>query len=223
MNGPLPSYLLFDLDGTLLDSLPGIAFSVREACRNVGLPEPKINLRSLLGPPIRIILSQAVETDDPALVDQLEQAFRTSYDTDGWRKTSCFDGVRDTLVMMKGGAHRLFVVSNKPRHISMKILEREGLLPLFEQIYTRDSRTPACTKQQMLHEFLSEYGVSASDCLMVGDTMEDATAAAAVGIGFAYMTHGYGELAAPPSIPIAYKLDSFSQFLQLMTEEPVRD
>ena len=223
MNGPLPSYLLFDLDGTLLDSLPGIAFSVREACRKVGLPEPKINLRSLLGPPIRIILSQAVGTDDPALVDQLEQAFRTSYDTEGWRKTSCFDGVQDTLVMMKAGGHRLFVVSNKPQHISLKILEREGLLPLFERIYTRDSRTPACTKQQMLHEFLSEYGVSASDCLMVGDTMEDATAAAAVGIGFVYMTHGYGELAQSPPFPIAYKLDSFSQFLQLMTQEPVRD
>jgi phosphoglycolate phosphatase len=223
MNGPLPSYLLFDLDGTLLDSLPGIAFSVREASRKVGLPEPKINLRSLLGPPIRIILSQAVGTHDPALVDQLEQAFRTSYDTEGWRKTSCFDGVQDTLVMMKAGGHRLFVVSNKPRPISLKILGREGLLPLFERIYTRDSRTPACTKQEMLHELLSEYGVSASDCLMVGDTMEDAAAAAAVGIGFVYMTHGYGELAQSPSIPIAYKLDSFSQFLRLMTQEPVRD
>ena len=223
MNGPLPSYILFDLDGTLLDSLPGIVFSVREACRMVGLPEPKINLRSLLGPPIRIILSQAVGTDDPALIDRLEQAFRTSYDTEGWRKTSCFDGVQDTLVMMKAGGHRLFVVSNKPRHISLKILEREGLLPLFEGIYTRDSRTPACTKQKMLREFLCEYGASSADCLMVGDTMEDATAAAAAGIGFIYMTHGYGELAQTPSIPIAYKLDSFSQFLQLMTQEPVRD
>ena len=189
----------------------------------VGLPQPKINLRSLLGPPIRTILSRAVATDDPALMDQLEQAFRTSYDTEGWRKTSCFDGAQATLGMMKAGGHRLFVVSNKPRHISLKILEREGLLPLFERIYTRDSRTLARTKQEMLHEFLSEYGVSSSDCLMVGDTMEDATAASAAGIGFVYMTHGYGELGQTLSIPIAYKLDSFSQFLQLMTQEPVRD
>ena len=223
MNGPLPSYILFDLDGTLLDSLPGIVFSVREACRMVGLPEPKINLRSLLGPPIRTILSRAVANDDLALMDQLEQAFRSSYDTEGWRKTSCFDGAQATLGMMKAGGHRLFVVSNKPRHISLKILEREGLLPLFEGIYTRDSRTPACTKQKMLREFLCEYGASSADCLMVGDTMEDATAAAAAGIGFIYMTHGYGELAQTPSIPIAYKLDSFSQFLQLITQEPVRD
>jgi len=223
MNGPLPSYILFDLDGTLLDSLPGIAFSVQEACRMVGLPQPKINLRSLLGPPIRTILSRAVATDDPALMDQLEQAFRTSYDTEGWRKTSCFDGAQATLGMMKAGGHRLFVVSNKPRHISLKILEREGLLPLFERIYTRDSRTLARTKQEMLHEFLSEYGVSSSDCLMVGDTMEDAMAAEAVGIGFVYMTHGYGEWTATRSIPIAYKFDRFSQFLPLMTQEPVRD
>src|ERR1700721_2374605 len=213
MNPPLASCILFDLDGTLLDSLPGIAFSVQEACRMVGLPEPKINLRSLLGPPIRTILSRAVAADDPALMDQLEQAFRTSYDNEGWRKTSCFDGAQATLGMMKAGGHRLFVVSNKPRQISLKILEREGLLPLFERIYTRDSRTPACTNKEMLRQFLSEYDVSSPACLMVGDTMGDATAPAAVGMGFVYMTHGYGELAQSPSLPIAYKLDRFPQFL----------
>jgi phosphoglycolate phosphatase len=223
MNGSLPPFILFDLDGTLLDSLPGITFSVREAFRMVGLLEPKTDLRSLLGPPIREILARAVQTDDPALIDLLEQAFRVSYDSEGWRKTSCFAGAKETLGMMQEAGYRLFVVSNKPRHISLKILEREGLLPLFEQIYTRDSRAPACTKSEMLQIFLSEYDVPSRDCLMVGDTMEDAIAAAASGIGFACMTHGYGELTPTPSIPIAYKFDGFSQFLQLVAQEPVRD
>jgi phosphoglycolate phosphatase len=224
MIGTVASCILFDLDGTLLDSLPGIAFSVQEACRMVGLPAPETDLRSLLGPPIRTILSRAVATDDPVLLDQLEQAFRTSYDNEGWRQTSCFDGAQAALEVMKAEGSRLFVVSNKPRHISLRLLEREGLLQLFERIYTRDSRTPAYhSKHEMLREFLNDYGVSSSDCLTVGDTMEDATAAAAAGIGFVYMTHGYGEWAQTPSTPIAYKADSFSQFLQLMTQEPVRD
>jgi phosphoglycolate phosphatase len=217
MNGFLPNCIMFDLDGTLLDSLPGIAFSVNQACQMVGVPEPKIDLRSLLGPPIRTILSRAVATDDPELLQRLEQAFRTSYDTEGWRRTSCFDGVQAGLERMKAGEHRLFVVSNKPRDISLRILERERLLQLFERTYTRDSRTPAYTsKAEMLCEFLSEYRVSRSDCVMVGDTMEDAAAAASAGISFVYLTHGYGEVAERPSHPIAHKLDTFSQFLHLM-------
>lgn len=223
MSGSLPSNILFDLDGTLLDSLPGIAFSIHEACREVGLPEPKINLRRLLGPPIRIILSQAVATTDAAVIDPLEKAFRNSYDNHGWRKTRCFDGAKAALQTMKAGAHRLFVVSNKPRAVSLRILEREELLPFFEKIYSRDSSALVLSKEEMLHGFLSDYGVSPQDCLMVGDTIEDATAAASAGIGFAFMTHGYGELASTPSVPVTHRFDSFSQFLPLMTEEPVRD
>ena len=224
MNGSLPSCILFDLDGTLLDSLPGIAFSVQEACRTVGLPQPKINLRSLLGPPIRAILSGVAPTDDPVLLDQLEQAFRTSYDTEGWLKTSCFEGAKAALEIMKAEGHRLFVVSNKPRHISLRILEREGLVQFFERVYTPDSRAPAySSKHEMLLEFFNEYGVSPLDCLMVGDTMEDAAAAATAEVEFVYMTHGYGDVAETHSFPVAYKLDSFSQFFRLSAEEPVSD
>lgn len=220
----LPNCLLFDLDGTLLDSFPGIAFSVGKAFHAAGLPEPKIDLRELLGPPIRTILSHAVPTDDPVLLDRLEQAFRISYDTEGWRKTSCFEGAKAALETMKAEGHRLFVVSNKPRHISLRILEREGLVQFFERVYTPDSRAPAySSKHEMLLEFFNEYGVSPLDCLMVGDTMEDAAAAATAEVEFVYMTHGYGDVAETHSFPVAYKLDSFSQFFRLSAEEPVSD
>ena len=220
----MPKCLLFDLDGTLLDSLPGIAFSIRQACRSVGLPEPNIDLRTLLGPPIRTILSNAVPTDDPALLDRLEQDFRASYDSEGWLKTSCFDGASEALAAIHAEGRRLFVVSNKPRHISVRILEREGLLALFEQIYTRDSRAvPWCSKAEMLAALLNEHCILSSDCLMVGDTMEDAAAAASAGINFAYMTHGYGQLEDTRSVTVSIKLDSFSQFLTLIRKEPVLD
>ena len=216
MRNRLPKYLLFDLDGTLLDSLPGIAFSVHQACREIGLPQPAADLRNLLGPPIRTIFSRAVGTDDPNLLDLLEQSFRASYDNEGWRKTSCFEGAHSALGRMKAEGHQLFVVTNKPKHIAVRILEREGLLLFFEKIYTRDSRTPAfASKDEMLGEFLANYGASSGDCLMVGDTVEDAAAASAVKIEFIYMNHGYGRAAELQPFPVAYRLDNFSQFLQL--------
>lgn len=217
----LSKCVFFDLDGTLLDSLPGILHSVQQACQSLGLPKPGIDLRPFLGPPIRSILSKAVGTDDPSLLDRLESSFRASYDSGGWLKTACFDGAAETLAAMQTQGHRLFVVSNKPRHISLAILDRVGLLPLFEYIYTRDSRTPPWTsKDEILIGFLRENGVQSSDCLMVGDTMEDAEAAAAAGMNFVFMNHGYGQLRNTHSY---YVLDNFSQFAALINQEPVLD
>jgi phosphoglycolate phosphatase len=218
MSFKLPKCVLFDLDGTLLDSLPGIAFSVAEACRTVGLPAREINLRSLIGPPIRTIFSRALETQEAELLDRLEKAFRISYDSEGWQKTPCYPGAREVLQQMRAAGRRLFVVSNKPRHISIRILEREGVLGLMELVYTRDSRVPAyASKQEMLGILLEEHQLRPCDCVMIGDTMEDVTASAANGIEILFMEHGYGE--ALPTHPIRLRLRSFYEFQPMLATE----
>jgi phosphoglycolate phosphatase len=214
----IPLCVLFDLDGTLLDSLPGIVFSINHACRAVGLPEPLIDLRSLLGPPIRAILATAAPAADAALLDRLEAAFRSIYDSEGWQMASCFPGARDALHALKAGGHRLFVVSNKPRHIALRSLERESLLPVFERIYTRDSRRPPYTsKSEILQSLLADHQLSPSDCLMVGDTMDDINASAANQIAAAFMEHGYGQLSA--DVPVSFRLRSFADFLPSLSME----
>lgn len=221
MNFQIPPCVLFDLDGTLLNSLPGIAHSVNYACRVVGVPEPHVDLRCLLGPPIRSILSKAVPTNDASLLDRLEKTFRCNYDTEGWQKSSCYEGAREALEAMRANGHQLFVVSNKPRHISLRILEFETLLPLFERIYTRDSRRPPyASKAEMIQGFLSDYGKSSSECLMVGDTMDDITAAAANQMAAAFMQHGYGTV--PSDVPVKLRLRSFSDFLACLAMEEAR-
>jgi phosphoglycolate phosphatase len=77
----LPRFLLFDLDGTILDSLPGISYSVQQAFDVCGLPLPDCQLRSMIGPPIRTILSLAGQVTNTAVLDALEQAFRRIYDS----------------------------------------------------------------------------------------------------------------------------------------------
>ena len=224
MNHEFPRCILFDLDGTLVDSLPGIEYSVRKSFAACNLAAPVANLRHLIGPPIRTILSSAGNITDERALDCLEREFRASYDREGWLKSACFPYVHQVLRNLNEHGHRLFVVSNKPRHISLRVLEKEEVLNLFEAVLTRDSRSPGFAgKDEMIEALLRERSIRPDQCLIVGDTSDDAQAAAALGIPFVWMTHGYGTLSQGTSSPVAYVLDGFSQFLTLMTKEPVLD
>lgn len=206
--------VFFDLDGTLLDSLPGIRYSAQGAFAACGLARSDVDLRGLIGPPIRTILSRMSRGADETELDALEQAFRASYDSEGWKKTPHYPGAAEVLRAMRQQGKRLFVVSNKPRHISTRILEAEGTLALFDEVVTRDSRTPAYTgKLEMMVPLLRKWEVAAGDCLMVGDTIEDAEAASHLGILFCLMTHGYGDVPEGSTVPVAFRFDHFSQLM----------
>jgi phosphoglycolate phosphatase len=214
----LPQYLLFDMDGTLLDSLPGIAYSIKTALDAAGLPEFTFDLRQLIGPPIRTILSRVAKTDDPALLDTLERHFRASYDSEGWRISAIYPGASDVLRAMKKSGHILFIVTNKPLHISTKAIEAMGIASLFERIYTRDSNTPPyASKADILHALLTDQHLSPQDCAMVGDTMEDANAAAMHTMNFIFMEHGYGAISS--AHPVMLRLASFSEFMPYLAVE----
>jgi phosphoglycolate phosphatase len=217
----LPEALLFDLDGTLLDSLPGIRHSAEAAFKACGLAMGEVEMRPLIGPPIRTILARmAAKQPDEQDLDDLVQAFRWSYDTEGWRMTPHYAGAAELLREMRARGRRLFVVSNKPRHIAVRILEAGGTLRLFAEIVTVDSREPRyADKQEMLGYLLRKWELRPGECLMIGDTTEDALAASAVGIEFCLMTHGYGDVPAGSAIPVAFRIDHFSQLMPVLEQE----
>ncbi len=204
-NFRLPGVILFDLDGTLLDSLPGIEHAILEAFSVCGLEVGERNLRSLIGPPIRTILSRMCSPADSATeqqLDQLEHAFRRNYDDLGWRRTAHFPDVVEVLRQLSSHGKRLFIVSNKPRQVSLKILEAEGTVGLFEDIVTRDTRRPHYeSKQEMIASLVESKRLQPANCLMVGDTMEDGEAAAHTGMPFCLVTYGYGDVPFESSIP----------------------
>jgi phosphoglycolate phosphatase len=217
--------VLFDLDGTLLDSLPGIEYSARAAFTACRLAVGEVELRKLIGPPIRTILARmalahATGGLSEEQLDRLVQAFRASYDSEGWKRTPLYAGAAELLRELRAGGWRLFVVSNKPRPISLRILEAGGMLGLFEEIVTLDSRKPAYSgKREMMHSLMERHGLDAQECLMVGDTMEDAEAASETGMPFCLMTHGYGDVPEGSAVPVAFRFAHFSELMPARRQE----
>jgi phosphoglycolate phosphatase-like HAD superfamily hydrolase len=96
-----------------------------------------------------------------------------------------------------------------------------GIAAYFEQMYTRDSvEPPYASKADILRALLADHQLAAVDCVMVGDTMEDAGAAALHKISFIFMEHGYGELSRAQ--PVLLKLSSFSELMPFLAVENVQ-
>jgi phosphoglycolate phosphatase len=197
--------VIFDLDGTLVDSLPGIAFSAIHALNECGMPAPECHIRPLIGPPIRSILS--VLAGDPAAekLDALEQAFRRSYDSEGWTRTVLYDGARELLTALAASGRRSFLVTNKPQNPTARILDHFGLRRYFTAIVSRDSASPSFPcKAAMLQFVLDRHGLQNSDCVLVGDTEEDCSAGEQAGVPVIIVSHGYGDFPSDtPHTPAA--------------------
>src|SRR5205823_5753754 len=187
--------VLFDLDGTLVDSLPGIEFSVDCSLAECNGPQQHRDLRPLIGPPIRSILQQLAPDADNQQLSALEQAFRTSYDSEGWRKTVLHDGALETLTRLRMAGLGLFLVTNKPLTPTQKILDALGIAGFFTDVLCRDCKTPPFqSKQEMLQDIISAHRLSPAACIYVGDSFEDFRAASEAGLPVALVAHGYGAL-----------------------------
>jgi phosphoglycolate phosphatase len=212
------NHVLFDLDGTLVDSLPGIEFATRRALDSLGVKPPPYDIRSLIGPPIRDILETASGIHSPQRLTELECAFRVAYDSEGWRKTLLFPQVRETLEVLFSSGIRCFVITNKPRVPTERILSHLELSAYFTGVLCPDHRQPAFRiKAEAALDVRSQYGLRAEDMLIVGDSLDDAHAAQACGCAFAAVDYGYGAAAAQDAYPAHFVLARFSHLLDLLS------
>ena len=185
--------LIFDLDGTLVDSIPGIENSIREALFVVTGIREIPELRNLIGPPIATILATLFPAMDRDVLTRVESKFREIYNETGWRQSLLYQGMFDLLNRLHLQGDRLFVATNKPLIPTRKILEYAGLQPFISKTLCPDSQTPGFrSKTELIRELIQLHSLSREQTLYVGDQPGDQSAAADCDILFVGVTYGYG-------------------------------
>lgn len=187
--------ILFDLDGTLTESAPGITACVAYAFRELGYPAAESEqLRTFVGPPLHQQFKDFLGVDDQAAA-KLVETFRVRYEDKGWAENRVYPGIPQVLQELRDAGHTLGVATSKPEFLAGKIVEHFGLAPYFDYLVgaTPDDKT-LVNKPDIINVLLEQAGRSEdrSDVWMVGDRSYDIEGAKKCGIGGVGVLYGYG-------------------------------
>ncbi|HEX4031135.1 MAG TPA: HAD hydrolase-like protein [Terracidiphilus sp.] len=183
--------LIFDLDGTLTDSKPGILGCLVKTLQERGMPVPG-SLERFIGPPVEewvaYLLPEGTREEHVALASQ----YRACYDREGWSNNSVFAGVRQMLLQLREVGYSLYVCTSKHERFAVRIMDAFELSPLFEAIYGDRLEYPIHTKTDLLARVLSDCGLDRARAWMIGDRSFDFGAAKANGVRSMAVGWGYG-------------------------------
>ena len=195
-DGALPQLVMFDLDGTLVDSVPDLAAAVDQMLAQQGRPPAGIErVRHWVGNGSPILVRRAlagsidhaaVDDDDAArALDDFLQAYSGSH-----AATTVYPGVKSLLQWLRSQDVALAVVTNKPERFVAPLLEEKGL-GAFDWIIGGDTLPVKKPDPAGLLQVMRDAGVSAESSLFVGDSRSDVLAARAAGVKVAAVTYGY--------------------------------
>ena len=184
--------LLFDLDGTLIDSSEGIVRCLQQALTAMGRPAPPAaGLRRRIGSPLPTILAPLLGTTAPAVVQTAVRHYRERYAAVGLYEASVYDGVPAVLDTLASSGHRLWVVTSKARVYARRVTEHFGLAGRFRDVCGPDL-VDFGPKGGLIRDLLRREGLAAAATVMVGDRAEDILAAHENGLRAIGALWGYG-------------------------------
>ena len=186
------SLILFDLDGTLIDSEVGITTSMVHAMRSVGVDQPGQELmRSWIGPPVHVSFSQLLG-DDLERVDQAVHHYRERFDAIGWGEHTVYPGIEKLIIHLAERGNRLAVVTSKVASQAGRIVEHLSFGRLFEAVFAPTPETRTCAKADLVARALNELGGTAADAVMIGDRRFDIEGARANSVRGVGVLWGFG-------------------------------
>ena len=191
-----PGAVVFDLDGTLIDSAGDIADALNTALRQSGLePFSDAEVRLMVGGGARVLVERVLNvrelSGDAALAQRLYANFMEVYQTASVARTTVYDNGRELLGELRRQGIKLAICTNKPAGITEDVLAKLDLRGSFEVVVGGTDSLPKKPHPAMLLAALSALGVDPDHAVMIGDSAADVGAARAANVPVVVVSHGY--------------------------------
>jgi phosphoglycolate phosphatase len=207
--------VVFDLDGTLVNTLTDITIAVNRMLRDLSLPpRPKTEVRRLIGHGVEELIGRIVGTEKGHLLDRALDLFLDYRAQAGARHCRLYPGVRETLQSLRD--LKLAVVSNGRKMLVDLVLETAGIADYFQAALGGDSVRRRKPSPCPLLQLTKELGVTAPSALMVGDMIVDIQTGKAAGITTCAVTYGFGEREDLRAAGADYLIDGIAELLPIV-------
>lgn len=186
-------HILFDLDGTLTYSHPGIYGCIRYALEKMGREEPAMErLRCCIGPSLMYSFQNYFGMNEQD-AERATALYRERYSVIGWKENAPIEGALEALKILKEAGYGLALATSKPLVYAEKITDTFGFSAYLDVQVGPGMDGSLSTKASVIAEAMKKLGVSAQECLMVGDRKHDAEGAKENGVDCALLKVGYAE------------------------------
>ena len=189
------SVILFDLDGTLTDSAPGITNAVRFALKRFGIEPPsEAFLLRFVGPPLHAAFRELCGFT-PDTAEEAVAAFREYYREKGIDENRVYEGIVSLLIKLKAAGKRLGVATSKPEALAERVIRNFDLEQYFDVISGASLDETHSQKTAVILRAMETLSAEKNETLMIGDRRFDIEGAHECGIDACGVLYGYGSRA----------------------------
>ncbi|MDH3703638.1 MAG: phosphoglycolate phosphatase [Alphaproteobacteria bacterium] len=195
-NSPLPA-LIFDFDGTLIESAPELARCLNALLAEDGRrPLTQAQVEDMIGNGVAKLVERGLRASGgvPSNLDAHVKRFMAIYDSAPITDTPIYDGVTETLARLGADGHVMAICTNKPYAPTMKILDGIGMTHHFSVVGGGDSFPVRKPDPGHLEGVLDMLGIARDQAIMIGDSPNDISCAVAAGVRSIAVTYGYSRI-----------------------------
>ena len=221
-------FIMFDLDGTLVHSVPDLTYAINRTMSDLGYPQASEDeIATWVGNGAPMIIARSISHDmNPSseLTDELkqkaEELFYRYYHESNHSRTHLFEGVLSTLESLKQQGIQMAVITNKPAQFVPDIMHKLGLSDYFIDVIGGDQVKNRKPDPESLFLLMEKYAVLPEECLMVGDSRNDILAAHNAGCPSLGYTFGYNYGEPISDSQPTYVCDKFSDIISVVEGYP---